>query len=196
LNKKYSGIGSRKTPILFQYLFQDIGSILSEKGFLLRSGHAFGADFAFELGASKVNGKKEIFIPWKGYNNSTEIVVEDPSILEQARKIAESIHPFWNGISTGAKHLHTRNIFQITGSTLNDPVDFVLCWTQDSSKRGGTRTAIIYAEQLGIPVYDFGNFELKFSDELTKELRDFSEDDPREIFQKYLEKSVDIPPLF
>jgi hypothetical protein len=192
---KYAGIGSRKTPILFQYLFQDIGSILGKKGFLLRSGHSFGADFAFELGASNVKGKKEIFIPWKGYNNSTEIVVEDQNILDQARKIAESIHPFWDGISTGAKHLHTRNIFQITGSTLDDPVDFVLCWTPDSHKRGGTRTAMVYAEQFNIPVYNFGKFDLKLSDDLPQELRD-CDGDPRKIFQKYLEKSVDISPLF
>ena len=167
---KYAGIGSRDTPILVQYLFTEIGRIFGSNKILLRSGRAFGADFAFETGCNKVGGKKEIFIPWKDYNEAHEILVEDPHYISIAADIASNIHPAWNKLSSAAKKLHTRNVYQIAGAALNDPVDFVLCWTQNSADVGGTRTAIVFARDLTIPVYNFGNFSAKFADVFVDEL--------------------------
>lgn len=183
---KYAGIGSRNTPILSQYLFEEIGSILAGKGFTLRSGHAFGADFAFETGCNRVNGAKEIFIPWKGFNQANEILVTDPMIVHSAIEIAASIHPAWDRLSRAAKLLHIRNIFQVAGEKIDDPVDFVLCWTKDSADVGGTRTAIVFARRLKIPVFNFGNFSAQDSDDLTASLRDSCPEKIISVFEKFM----------
>ena len=56
----FSGIGSRKTPLEICKIMTRIGEKLQEKGYILRSGAAIGADKAFELGAKT----KEIYLPW------------------------------------------------------------------------------------------------------------------------------------
>jgi len=43
-----------------------IAQRMSEKGFVLRSGGAKGADEAFENGA----GEKEIYLPWRGFRDN------------------------------------------------------------------------------------------------------------------------------
>lgn len=195
---KYAGIGSRDTPILVQYLFTEIGRIFGSNKILLRSGRAFGADFAFEIGCDEVYGKKEIFIPWKGFNQANDIVVEDPYYISIATDIASNIHPEWDKLSFAAKKLHTRNIYQIAGAELNDPVDFVLCWTKNSADVGGTRTAIVFARDLKIPVYNFGNFQTKLHTGLLEKLSEASEESgPSKIFSVLEKFLVDkAMPLF
>ena len=71
-------------------------------------------------------------------------------------------HPAWQACSDYAKALHTRNVFQVLGSTLDNPSRFVLCWTPDgaeyghetSRETGGTGTAIRIADLFGIPVFN------------------------------------------
>jgi hypothetical protein len=64
------------------------------------------------------------------------------------------VHPYWDNLTQGGKKLHTRNACQVLGADLKTHVDFVICWTPDGKPSGGTRTAIIIAEQNGIPVYN------------------------------------------
>ena len=47
----YAGIGSRQTPQHIQDTIRTIAAELGARGWLLRSGHAEGADIAFEMGA-------------------------------------------------------------------------------------------------------------------------------------------------
>jgi len=99
----YTGIGSRKTPgpindiIEFSplYRFYYWGRILATKGFILRSGHADGADLAFEKGCDTVNGKKEIYLPWKGFNGSDSKLY---NLSKEAYEIAAIAYASENGI--------------------------------------------------------------------------------------------------
>ena len=50
----YAGIGSRETPSEILKLFENVGKFLAKKNFILRSGHAPGADISFENGADKI----------------------------------------------------------------------------------------------------------------------------------------------
>jgi hypothetical protein len=137
---KYAGIGSRKTPKTILLAFTEIARRLERHSFLLRSGGAEGADSAFEAG---VQSLKEIYLA----NDSTV----------EAEKIAESVHPAWHNCSSYAKKLHGRNVFQILGREMNDPVDFVICYTENGLVKGGTATAIKIAINHKIPVFNFGN---------------------------------------
>lgn len=147
--KYYAGIGSRKTPKHILELMADIGEKLRDDGYILRSGGADGADLAFTM---KINREDaQIFLPWNGFNNSSSNFV---GATDRAFKIAESIHPAWNRCSQGARKLHARNVHQVLGWDINKETysEFVICWTPDGKKIGGTATAIELAEQAGITI--------------------------------------------
>ena len=140
-----------------------LGIFLAKKNFILRSGGADGADTAFENGCNKIeSGKKEIFLPWKGFNGNESILFEQ---LDYARIIANSIHPNFKNCRDTVKKLHTRNVHQILGQDLNTPSSFVVAWTPDgleyeenySFESGGTGTAIVLACRNDIPVFNLKN---------------------------------------
>ena len=66
----YTGIGSRNIPDTYFNLIVVIAEYMAKQGYILRSGGADGSDTAFEIGCDKVNGKKEIYLPWKSFNKN------------------------------------------------------------------------------------------------------------------------------
>lgn len=152
----YTGIGSRKTPHKVLGIMYGIGASLAKRGDTLRSGAADGADSSFESGCDLLNGLKEIYIPWRGFNNKEGIYVSD---VTQAKEIASKIHPAWDKCSDGARSLHARNVFQVLGADLLTPTEFVVCWTPKGEDSGGTRTAIVLAKENNIPVYNLAKKE-------------------------------------
>lgn len=154
--KFYTGIGSRETPkeVMYSYSgFHETANQLYLFGWTLRSGGADGADSAFELGAAD---RKEIYLPWKGFNGNSSPLY---NISDEAYELAATIHPAWERLSGGAKNLHARNCYQILGLDLKTPSEFVICWTKDGKDIGGTRTAIVLARQNNIPVYNLGSMD-------------------------------------
>jgi len=150
----YTGIGSRSTPEAVLSLIECIGSELAGVGYTLRSGGAVGADRAFERGCDYHFGTKEIYVPWGGF--ASGVNVSDFDNFDEAMKIAEKFHPAWDRCAEPVKKLHTRNVYQILGSDLNTPTDFVVCWTKDGSGAGGTGQALRIAKYLNIPIFDLG----------------------------------------
>ena len=154
-NKIYTGIGSRETPAAMLQLMENIGFTLAEHGWTLRSGHAPGADQAFERGCLQSSrGAMEIYLPWSGFEGqqaaSGYYVVKNP----EAEHVAEQFHPAWHKCSQGARKLHTRNVFQVSGADLNLASDVVICWTRDGKQEGGTGQALRIAKYLNIPIFD------------------------------------------
>lgn len=155
--KTYAGIGSRKTPpeILIK-MFKLAERLQIRYGYTLRSGGADGADLAFEGGADSAEEN--------GHDRMKEIFFAKDSNLK-AKKIAGRYHPYWNSLGPHKKMLHGRNSMQVLGKTLDDPVDFVLCWTPDGCEEhgnrtvatGGTGTAISIASEYDIPVFNLYN---------------------------------------
>lgn len=145
----YAGIGSRKTPKPILEEMEQIGAILARNNFILRSGAADGADSAFEKGVDSVNGPKEIFLPWENFNGHLSGY---HAPWKRAFEMAEEVIPWWDNLTEGTKKLHARNVHQILGLSLNEPVEFVVCWTPDGQTVGGTATAIKIARKNQIPV--------------------------------------------
>lgn len=158
----YTGIGSRKTPKHIQFLMTMFSLTFNQ---VLRSGHADGADMAFEIGASQ----KEIYLPAKNFNGSySNLIVTEFEKYSEIKEIIKSLHPKWHACSDFAKLLHMRNVCQIIGKDLDSPSDIVICWTPDgannrtkmvSSNTGGTGTAIRLAQALDITVLNWANIE-------------------------------------
>jgi len=142
----YAGIGARKTPKSKCQWMTTIGYILGCSGLTLRSGAADGADSAFEKGCIAAGGLKEIYLPWRRFNNHDS---EMSRPTDDAMLMAAEFHPGWSNLKYGAQKLHARNCHQILGANLDTPVDFVICW---SPGRGGTEQALRIADHHKIPI--------------------------------------------
>lgn len=74
--KFYAGVGARKTPQYILAFMTTVAKALTERGWVLRSGGADGADSAFEEGALNAANSQhppelpdiEIYLPWPGFN--------------------------------------------------------------------------------------------------------------------------------
>lgn len=150
--KYYAGIGPRATPKHVQDIMTDIARQLVPTGWCLRSGHAEGADQAFERGAAN----KQIFIPWERFNgarsNGKDTAVVPYS--ERCEQIAADHHPNWEFLSQGAQKLMMRNVHIILGERLDDPVECVIYWTPEPNYRGGTTHALKIASTYGVPTFN------------------------------------------
>lgn len=171
--KFYAGIGSRQTPPPIISTMSRIALRMGELGWTLRSGGAKGADFAFEAGAPA--DLKEIYLPWEGFNNRSfsDKGVRPIQDLTGYEEIAAKYHPAWDRCSNDARAFHTRNVAQIRGASIEEPLSsLVICWTPQGEGGGGTGQAIRIARAYDIPVFDlfFGMEELgKFMKEQGQE---------------------------
>jgi hypothetical protein len=160
MNLTYAGIGSRQTPHEILEIMRTLGQFLAIKNCTLRSGGADGADMAFEEGCDLGNGKKEIYLPWKKFNdNLSSLYYTSEEITEDTRlksfDLAEEFHPGWIYLSLAAKFLIARNGFQVLGKDLFSPVDMVLYWCP-SDDTGGTGQALRIATAKDIPTFNIG----------------------------------------
>lgn len=161
MTKSYAGIGSRETPTDVQCQMVRISTFLESKGYCLRSGHAPGADMAFEDGITTTENK-QIFVPWPGFNGADKTAISlNPNThnYDVLVKVAKHFHPAWNRLLQPAQKLMIRNVNQILGTTLipDDFSQFVVCWTRDGKASGGTGQAIRIANHYNIPVYNLFN---------------------------------------
>lgn len=155
---KYAGIGSRKTPSNILSTMENLAYVLAPYA-VLRSGGADGADSAFEFGAQTAYGKREIYLPWQGYRSRRDSAILEPS--PEAFQIAEQYHPAWSRLTEVGKALHARNSHIILGKKLNDPVEFVICWTPAAKSGGGTGQALRIARDREIEVWDLADPDQK-----------------------------------
>ena len=181
----YTGIGSRDTPGPILELMEALAFMLCGSGsrpdWVLRSGAAPGADSAFERGALRAkpsygaaNRPIQIWLPWTNFEGRPDGNGWDYVLGHSADEpIAKQFHPNWAACSQGARKLHTRNVGQILGTRImhygseNDPDPevfeyreplsrFVVCWTPNGSRQGGTGQALRIANWYRIPIFDLG----------------------------------------
>ena len=163
MKKIYAGVGSRETPAADRLLMKRAAKHLAKKGWTLRSGGARGADTAFAEGAKLGAGATEIYL-------TTSKGVD----WDAAYALAADFHPNFKNLDPPVKRLIVRNGFQVLGPNLDDPVDFVLCWTPDgaesetTNRSGGTGQAIRIANGYSIPVLNMKNGHERFIEEMKR----------------------------
>lgn len=162
----YAGVGSRKTPKHILTLMQLIAFKLAEQGWILRSGAAEGADTAFYRGVeeyvaktphAKIENHAEIYIPWSTFgmfdlSKHPEVHVLANYDYTKANEIAATVVPHWENCNIAAKSLHSRNVFQVVGTSFKNPSKMLICWAPhdlEGNIKGGTRTAWVLAKLLG-----------------------------------------------
>ena len=172
----YTGIGSRATPGEVLTLMTKIALALKEKGVVLRSGGAAGADTAFANGAGNVS---EVYIPWNGfgeagnkhYHGESGVValsMISTKLKYRCYEVAGEIHPAWFAmrrdytgkmvpvLSSAVKALHARNVLQVNGLT-GDKSKFTVYWTEvdkAGNPKGGTATAVNLTKSYNIPTFN------------------------------------------
>ena len=132
----YAGIGARNTPSRVLSWMNEMATRRAANEWLLRSGGARGADYAFQSGAGK----------------HCEIFTASSDIPQWAFDVAEEYHPAWDRLSGYVRKLMARNSMIIFGEAGDDPVDEIICWTLGGEARGGTGQALRIAEDWNIPV--------------------------------------------
>ena len=164
-NLQYAGIGARNTPQTMLNAMGGLASNLGRMGFQLRSGGARGADMAFHQGAVKVKAKSIISLPWDGYNGQLKSMSDDMTTYtanepsEELIAIAKRFHPAWENLSVTIRLFMVRNAEIILGPNCNDPVSFVICWTEQGKTTGGTGHGIRICDGFDIPVYNLARTE-------------------------------------
>lgn len=155
-NLIYAGIGSRKTPLPMLTIMTNLARELSPTGWQLRSGHADGADKAFERGAVH----KEIHLPWPGYNNQDcggVYICPKPTV--EIATIAATHHPKWDSLTDAVKLLMCRNVTIVLGENLDAYAKMVIAWTPNGKLEGGTAHGITVAHAFDIPVFNIARSE-------------------------------------
>ncbi|ADG59944.1 DprA-like DNA recombination-mediator protein [Acinetobacter phage Acj9] len=147
---KYAGIGSRATPLEILRIMRQIAAELEKAGYTCRTGGALGADKAFIDGAPSTT---ELWLPWDGYNGYSS---DNPEPTEREERFASKYHPNWKACKSGARKMHARNCNIALGANLDDPVDFIVCWTPNGEMTGGTAQALRVAIDYDIPIYNLG----------------------------------------
>ena len=139
------------------------------------SGGTSGADAAFEGGCDQVQGRKEIFLPWKNFNaNRSPLFLCLPQfdgvseidilLVRRAIELALKIHPLGALLLAPSTKMQTilklmtRNSQQVLGKTVTEENKsrFLICWTRKDEPKGGTRQAIVLAAAFNIPVFNLG----------------------------------------
>lgn len=151
-----TGIGSRETPPDICELFTELGEEARARGWWVRSGHADGADYAFELGARE---NCIVYLPWRGFNYQKELVgrAHVEPFREEVFEMVTKIQPYANRLNDPVKLIKSRNVYQVLGVDLKTPSDVVICWTPHGEITGGTGLAIQLAMNNGIQVINVGD---------------------------------------
>ena len=157
----WAGIGSRQTgPFVLEVMAQ-FAKFMASKGHTLSTGGAVGADSAFMQGCAERYGEAQIYLPWPGYKTPAPLADNwqiQTFVSAEALALAAKFHPAWSRCSCGAQALHARNGYIVLGPNLNEPVKFVVCWTEHGLGNGGTGQALRIARCFMIPVLDLGQF--------------------------------------
>ena len=166
--KIYTGIGSRDCPEYLGSLMTKTAQFLYNRGYILRSGGAAGADTFHELGFPN---NKETYVPRIGFRGCTHGIVPNlPDFIPLAKIGCKHFNKIKDKM---ARDLHTRNVCQLIGNDIKNPIlsDFVLCYTHNGEYVGGTATAMNLADHFQIPMFNYGAYSSYT--ECKEKLRDF-----------------------
>lgn len=163
---RIAGIGSRYTPRHICNEMIKIGKWCRENKYYVTSGHAQGADYAFELGAKEYC---LVYLPFKNFNVNLPIVGR-AIIVDKDNKldtITDKYHPNPKILNPVSRKLMNRNACQVLGRQLNQPVNFIVCWTDGT---GGTQQALRIAIDYNIPILNMNDVEYNTAEKVINKI--------------------------
>ncbi|MDE0407588.1 MAG: DUF4326 domain-containing protein [Alphaproteobacteria bacterium] len=157
----YAGVGARKTPERVLEQLRDMATNLAAGGWHLRTGGAKGADDAFARAVA--TERRTVFIPWHGYNgwSGPEGRALTAGELQALRATAAPHHPAWQNCAPRVRDLHARNVAILLGADMREPVNAMVCWTENGRIQGGTGMAVRLAQHYRIPVLNLATLDVR-----------------------------------
>lgn len=171
-----AGIGSRQSPENICAEMTKIGAWCLENEIVVRSGHADGADEAFERGVQEWG---VIFLPWASFNMPA--LGKDGGFVTRAaymtykhdpatEEIARKHHPKYDFLKRGVKAMMCRNVWQVLDCDLQSPVNVVVCYNEGGFISGGTSQAMRIAKDHNIPIYNMTDERFNTAEKIIKVL--------------------------
>lgn len=164
MQKYYTGVGSRETPLEMMRLEVEIAGKMLRLGYTGRSGAADGSDNAFYVGYQNAMGNDGFvnYLPYSKFNgychNGKEFVYPGHfANYSEAQQIASTVHPLGKKLLTHASlSFHARNVYQVLGDDLNTPSEICFLWAPVKlsllyAVEGGTNTALQLCIRNNIP---------------------------------------------
>lgn len=201
-------VGSREVPLDELEVMIRLGRTVTDLGFGVRSGDAFGSDRAGWYGARQSDrydtNLAGIYVlqSYKNRKRAQEhgfLVAEDyPEQWVMATALALEARGSWGGIDGPAnqfkRDLHIRNVYQVLGHSLAEPVKGIFYYATPVGKvenekvKGGTNTAVQLARIAEVPqrINLATESGLKYAHEFLKKYerdQEYDEIDWREILK-------------
>ena len=163
------GVGSRETP---QHILDEMfkfGEWVRKEKHTIRSGHAQGADWAFERGAQE---RCIAYLPWGSFNTYLISDALKHTIHNEDKYIqfTNEYHQAPQHLKGTDKLLMNRNVCQVLGVDLQNPADLLICWTKNGSDAGGTGQAIRIAQANGVPIFNMYHEKYNTCEKLIDEI--------------------------
>lgn len=163
--KRFAGIGSRRTPEDMLTMMYNICQLLGKDGYTCDTGACIGPDQKCAEGTLVGGGNVHLYLPWRTYElewadkmRETYHARMKHTILDERYHLdameSVKLHPKYGILKHSYKLLHGRNYLIIHPEK---PVEFILCWTPGGLIDGGTGQALRIAERYGIKVYNLGD---------------------------------------
>lgn len=158
--------GNSDMPASYFETIKSIVSLLNTHGFTLRTLGETDSDNVVE----SVAGKKEVYIPWKGFNEKeTKFYFSTEKSLAIAKLFMDPDK--FDSMKPSGQKFRSRNVRAVLGDKINSPAMFILGWSEDGAETAKERTnksgtlgnLIMVAESMKIPV-----FNLKKEDSVTR----------------------------
>lgn len=160
----FTVVGSKGTRDEVMELGYLLSVVLLEAGWQGYSGNAPGMDKVLNRAMLKTNAfNGYVFLPWPKFETRDlpdrcfdSFTITTP-IGEECDKIIKELIPWYDKLSQGAKKLHSRNVKQVKGKdlkTLSNLVIHSAKGKQCSKPQGGTRTAVVLAQNLKVPTFN------------------------------------------
>lgn len=162
-----AGVGSRTVPEWALELMIRLGRTYTDLGYQMSSGDAWDSDRAFLYGAAQSRRYQEIgarvFLAKDGangrwikdnpfyYDGSTV----DVTTLATATSMAAIARGGFYGLNPHGVALHTRNVFQIHGLSLDELVCAIYFYAEPDGRTkvaGGTNTALQLCKTANVPI--------------------------------------------
>lgn len=160
-------VGSTDTPPAACTHLSWLSFCLAREGLEVRSGHAEGADWAAEQGASQAMdpdchqlGVKvlpaAIYLPWEGFGRERAVLGRAVVVRSSfaADQLVRDYHPKADKLTAGAFSLMRRNGYQVLGDNLDDPSVAIICWRDPAKSTSGTDQALRIGAAYEVPVFN------------------------------------------
>ena len=149
--------GNKEAPPEILDKIAQLAQYLESKGFTIR----VGGDGPVEDAAEMATHKKEVLLPWRGFNDK-----ESPTTfpIERAFHIAKMFHPTWDHMKKGVQSILAKNARLVMGNKMMSPATLLLCWTEDGAedrrevtmKTGLAAHPIRIAAGSGVRIFNLG----------------------------------------